>query len=67
MFLQGNTNTLAKINKTNLSTQDFIEYINKLNIDQNAIKDRIDDNILEEILGRLISNKLIELEIKEQN
>ena len=65
VFTSGNTNTLAKINKTNLSTQDFIEYINKLNIDQNAIKDRIDDNILEEILGRLISNKLIELEIKE--
>ena len=65
VFTSGNTNTLAKINKTNLSTQDFIEYINKLNIDPNAIKDRIDDNILEEILGRLISNKLIELEIKE--
>ena len=65
VFTSGNTNNLAKINKTNLSTQDFIEYINKLNIDQNIIKDRIDDNILEEILGRLISNKLIELEIKE--
>ena len=65
VFTSGNTNTLAKINKKNLSTQDFIEYINKLNIDQNEIKDRIDDNILEEILGRLISNKLIELEIKE--
>ena len=67
VFTSGNTNSLAKINNENISTEDFVDHINRLNINQNLIKDRIDDNILEEILSRLISNKLIELEIKEAN
>ncbi len=67
VFTSGNTNSLAKINNENISTEDFIDHINKLNINQNLIKDKIDENILEEILGRLISNKLIELEIKGAN
>ena len=67
VFTSGNKNSLAKINNNNISTEDFINHINKLNINQNLIKDKIDDNILEEILGRLISNKLIELEIMETN
>ena len=67
VFTSGNTNSLAKINNENISTEDFIDHINKLNINQNLIKDKIDENILEEILGRIISNKLIELEIKEAN
>ena len=67
VFTSGNTNSLAKINNENISTEDFIDHINELNINQNLIKDRLEDNILEEILSRLISNKLIELEIKEAN
>ncbi|MFL2897665.1 MAG: SurA N-terminal domain-containing protein [Candidatus Pelagibacter sp.] len=67
VFTSGNTNSLAKINNENISTEDFIDHINKLNINQNLIKDKIDENILEEVLGRLISKKLIELEIKEAN
>ncbi len=67
VFTSGNTNSLAKINNENISTEDFIDHINKLNINQNLIKDKIDENILEEVLGRIISNKLIELEIKEVN
>ena len=67
VFTSGNTNSLAKINNENISTEDFIDHINKLNINQNLIKDKIDENILEEVLGRIISNKLIELEIKEAN
>ena len=67
VFTSGNTNSLAKVNNENISTEDFIDHINELNINQNLIKDRLEDNILEEILSRLISNKLIELEIKEAN
>ena len=67
VFTSGNTNSLAKINNENISTEDFIDHINELNINQNLIKDRLEDNILEEVLSRLISNKLIELEIKEAN
>ncbi len=67
VFTSGNTNSLAKINNENISTEDFINHINELNINQNLIKDRLEDNILEEVLSRLISKKLIELEIKEAN
>ena len=67
VFTSGNTNSLAKINDKNISTEDFINHINKLNINQNEIKDRIDENILEEFLGRLISSKLVELEIEKAN
>ena len=65
VFTSGNTNSLAKINNKNISTEEFIDHINKLNINQNIIKDKIDENILEEALGRLISSKLIEFEIEE--
>ena len=41
VFTSGNTNSLAKINNENISTEDFIDHINKLNINQNLIKDRI--------------------------
>ena len=67
VFTSGNTNSLAKINNENISTEDFVDHINRLNINQKVIKDKIDENILEEVLGRIISNKLIELEIKEAN
>ena len=67
VFTSGNTNSLAKINNKNISTEEFINHINKLNINQNIIKDKIDENILEEALGRLISSKLIEFEIEEAN
>ena len=67
VFTSGNTNSLAKINNKNISTQDFIDHINKLNINESLIKDRIDQNIMEEILSRLISSKLLEQEIKEIN
>ena len=67
VFTTGNTNSLAKINNKNISTQDFIDHINKLNINESLIKDKIDQNVMEEILGRLISSRLLEQEIKEIN
>ena len=38
MFSSGNTNNIAKINKTNISTQDFIDYLNTSGIPQETIK-----------------------------
>ena len=32
MFSSGNTNNIAKINKKNISTQEFIDYLNNSNI-----------------------------------
>ena len=67
VFNKGNTNNIVKINNYTISTQDFIDHLNRSNIDTNVIKENIDDNILEELLGNLISKTLVDMEIEELN
>ncbi len=67
MFSTGNTNTIAKINNTNISTQDFIDYLNSSNISQETIRKNLENNIIEELLSGLISRSLIELEVLDYN
>ena len=67
MFSSGNTNTLAKINKTNISTQEFIDYLNGSGISQKRIRENLDKNIIEELLSGLISTTLLDLEVKDYN
>ena len=65
MFSSGNSNNIAKINNTNISTEDFIEYINNSNIPNQTIKENINKNIIEDMLSALISTTLLDLEIKD--
>ena len=67
MFSSGNTNTIAKINKENISTQEFIDYLNKSGIAQETIRENLDKKIIEELLSGLVSTTLLELEIKDYN
>jgi len=64
-FSTGNQNNIAKINKTNISTQDFMDYLNQSGLSQKAIKENINKNIIEELLSSLISMTLLELEIND--
>ncbi len=64
-FSTNNQNNIAKINKTNVTTQDFMDYVNQSGISLDAIRTNIDNNIIEELLSGLISTKLIDLEIKD--
>ena len=64
-FNTGNKNNIAKINNTNISTQDFMDYLNQSGLSQKVIKENIDKNILEELLSALISTILLDLEIKD--
>ena len=64
-FSKNNQKNIAKINKTNVTTQDFIDYVNQSGISQEAIRDNLDNNIIEELLSGLISTTLIDLEIKD--
>ena len=64
-FNIGNQNSIAKINNKNLSTQDFMDYLNRSGLSQQVIKDNIDENIIEELLSTLISTTLLNLEIEE--
>ena len=67
MFSSGNTNNIAKINKINISTQDFIDHINSSNIPDETIRANLEKNIIEELLSTLISTTLLDLEIKDFN
>jgi len=66
-FSPGNQNNIAKINNTNISTQDFMDYLNQSSLSQEIIKENIDKNILEEFLSALVSTTLLNLEIKNLN
>ena len=65
MFSSGNTNNIAKINKQNISTQEFIDHINNSNIPQQTIRENLDKNIIEELLSTLVSTTLLDLEVKD--
>jgi peptidyl-prolyl cis-trans isomerase D len=66
-FLSNNQNNIAKINKTNVTRQDLINYINQSGITQKAIQDNLSNNIIEELLSSLVSTILLNLEIKDYN
>jgi len=64
-FSTNNQNNIAKVNKTNVTTQDFMNYLNDSGISQQAIRENLDNNIIEELLSGLISRTLIDLEIED--
>ena len=64
-FGTGNQNTIVKINNTNISTQDFMDYLNESGLSQQVIEKNIDKNIIEELLSTLVSTTLLNLEIEE--
>ena len=66
-FSTNNQNNIAKINKTNVTTQDFMNYLNQSGISQQAIRENLDNNIIEELLSGLISTTLIDLEVEDFN
>ena len=67
VFSGGNTNNIAKINDQSISTQDFMNHLNSSRITLETIKDNLNNNILEEMLGELISKKMIQLEEQDLN
>ena len=66
-FNPGNQNNIAKINNTNISAQEFMNYLNNSGLSQQVIRANIDKNILEELLSTLVSTTLLNLEIKDLN
>ena len=64
VFSTGSTNSMAKINNYNISTQDFVDHLNRARLATETIRENIDNNILEDVLGNLISSTLIQMEIE---
>ena len=65
MFNSGNTNNIVKINNQKISTQDFMDYLNKSKLTSDFIKENIKKNIIEDLLSELVSIKILEMEIQE--
>jgi len=66
-FSTNNQNNIAKINNTNVTTQNFMDYLSASRISQQAIRENLNNNIIEELLSGLVSTTLIDLEIKDFN
>ena len=67
MFSSGNTNNVAEINNKKISTQEFFDYLNDSKIPLKTLQENLDKNIIEELLGGLISSTMIDLEINDLN
>ena len=67
VFRKGGSNTVAKINKLNISTQNFIDHANSLKLSSEVIRENIDNSIIENILSDLINQNLLSLEAKKLN
>ena len=66
-FLSNNQNNIVKINKSNITSQDLINYINQSGISEKAIQENLNNNIIEELLSSLVSTTLLNLEVKDFN
>ena len=64
VFSGGNLNNVAKINNKNISTKDFMNFLNESNLDQDYVKNNLDE-VLQETLGDLISRKILLMEINK--
>ena len=67
IFSSGNTNNIAKINDKNISTEDFLNHVNTLEISPEYIRDNLDKNVIEELLSTLITSEILNLEVKSFN
>ena len=67
VFSGGNTNNIVKINDESISTQDFMKYINQTRMDVEYIKKNINNNVIENIISKIVSIKLLDMEINDLN
>ena len=65
VFRGGNQNVIATIDSKKLSTQDFIDYLNRLNLSDLEIKNIKNTDLVEKILADYIGKKVMSLEIKK--
>ena len=64
VFRGGNQNIVATIDSTKISTQEFINFFNRLNLSDEEKKNINNSDLVEKILSEFIGRKIIELEIE---
>ncbi len=67
VFRGGNQNVIATIDSKKLSTQEFMNYLNRLNLNESEIRNLPNTNLVEKILSEYIGRKVMALEIEKMN
>ena len=65
VFRGGNQNVIATVDSKKISTQEFINYINRLNLNEEQIKNLSKTDLVEQILSDYIGKKVMSLEIEK--
>ena len=66
VFRTGNQNVVVTIDSQNVSAQNFVEYVNRLNLSKQQRNNIAKTNLLDTILSDYIGKKIIALEIIDQ-
>ena len=65
VFRGGNQNVIATIDSKKVSTQEFMSYLNRLNLNEEQIKNLQKTDLIEKILSEFIGRKVMALEIEK--
>ena len=65
VFRGGNQNIIASIDNEKVSTQEFVEYLRRLNLNEEQIKNMPNTDLIEKILSEYIGKKVMALEIQK--
>ena len=65
VFRGGNQNVVATVDSNKISTQELVEYINRLKLSKEQIKNLSKTDLIEQILSDYIGKKVMSLEIEK--
>ena len=65
VFKGGNQNVIATIDSKKISTQEFMNYVSRMNLNEEQTKNLSKTDLIEQILSEYIGRKVMELEIKK--
>ncbi len=65
VFRGGNQNVIATIDSEKISTQEFVDYIRRLNLNEEQLKSLPKTDLIEKILSEYIGRKVMSLEIEK--
>ena len=65
VFRGGNQNVIATVDSNKISTKEFVNYINRLNLNEEQVKNLSKTDLIEQILSDYIGKKVMSLEIEK--
>jgi len=67
VFRGGNQNVIATIDSKKVSTQEFVNYVNRLDLNEDQIKNLPKTDLIEQILSEYIGRKVMGIEIEKND